>query len=63
MGQSTMARPSDVKSFTYAADDPLADEHAAVSAWVEDAVGRRAAQLHYPVVELETFPSGQTLLD
>ena len=38
-------------------------EHAAVSAWVEEAFGSLSRHNPYVDVELKTFPSGQRLLD
>jgi hypothetical protein len=58
-----MAKPADFKRFTFSNDDPLADEHAAVAAWVEDAIASRSEYEYYQEVDLKTFASGQKLLD
>ena len=50
--------------FTVSPDDPLAAEHAAVSAWV-DAVctSLEPGRYYYREVELNCLPSGMKLLD
>ncbi|MHB1836734.1 MAG: DUF4132 domain-containing protein, partial [Solirubrobacteraceae bacterium] len=49
--------------FTFAPDDPLAEEHAAVLAWVEEVLGTLPANRLYEDVELKTLPSGRRLLE
>ena len=44
-------------------DDPLAAEHAAVAAWIEDAVASLDEHRYYQDVDLKTLPSGKKLLD
>ena len=58
-----MAKLTAIKPFTVAQEDPLADEHGAVSAWVEDAIGVRSEHDYYQEVDLKSLPSGQKVLD
>ena len=58
-----MAESPELERFEIAPDDPLADEHAAVSAWVEEAFGSLSEHNPFVDVELKTFPSGRRLLD
>jgi hypothetical protein len=53
------------ESFPISPDDPLAEEHEAVSAWVEEALASnsRHDHWHWRDVELKTLRSGQKLLD
>jgi hypothetical protein len=50
------------REFPIPYDDPLADAHAAVSAWVEEAVGSLPARESYRDVDMKGLPSGKTLL-
>jgi hypothetical protein len=50
------------EAFQIAPDDPLAEEHAAVSSWVEEAFGSLSKFNPYQDVDLKSFPSGQRLL-
>ncbi len=58
-----MAESHELERFEIAPDDPLADEHAAVSAWVEEAFGSLGEHNPFVDVELKKFPSGRRLLD
>jgi hypothetical protein len=51
------------ESFAIDPGDPLAEEHAAVAAWVEDAAGSLGSQRYYLDVDLKSLPSGKRLLD
>lgn len=50
-------------AFTFAPDDPLAEEHAAVLAWVEEVLGTLPENRLYEDVELKILTSGRRLLD
>jgi hypothetical protein len=54
---------STIRSFPVADDDPLAQEHGAVAAWIEDAVSSLPERDPYGAVELKGLPSGKKLLD
>src|SRR5947209_7862748 len=59
-----MSKSPKPEGFVVPADDPLAAEHAAVAAWVEDAVTSVDPGRHlYFDVDLKTLPSGKKLLD
>ncbi len=58
-----MAKATDITAFTIPDGDPLADEHAAVAAWVEDAIGSLSEHEYYRDVELKSHPSGLRLLE
>lgn len=59
-----MAKPvANFEEFKVAPDDPLTAEHAAVTAWVDDAVGSLGDRAYYVDAELKTQPSGNALLD
>jgi hypothetical protein len=49
--------------FTISPDDPLAGEHAAVAAWVQDALATLREHEYYQEVDLRTLPSGKKLLE
>jgi hypothetical protein len=51
------------EAFTFSPDDPMADEHAAVSAWVEEAFASLGEQAIYRDGDLKALPSGKALLD
>jgi hypothetical protein len=55
-----MASPA-IQSFPIAADDPLADEHRAVAAWVEESASSEGD--FYRTVPLKSFSSGRQFLD
>ena len=50
------------EDFKFAQDDPLAAEHAAVTAWVHEAVATIGERLGYMPIDLQALPSGKTLL-
>ncbi len=50
------------EDFKFAQDDPLAAEHAAVAAWVHEAVATIGERLGYMPIDLQALPSGKTLL-
>jgi hypothetical protein len=50
------------EDFKFPHDDPLADEHAAVAAWIEDAFATLDQYESGKQVDLKTLPSGQMLL-
>ena len=56
---------SKIDEFPIAEADPLAEEHLAVSAWVEDALKALSTTPSGYILDLDlkTFPSGQALLD
>jgi hypothetical protein len=58
-----VAKPPKLNEFSTAPDDPLADEHVAVKAWVEESLGSVSEHVYYRDVDLKTLPTGQTLLD
>ncbi len=58
-----MAVDPEPLAFTFAPDDPLAGEHAAVLAWVEEVLGALPPHLLHGDVDLKTLPSGRRLLD
>ena len=57
-----MAKSPKIKPFVPASDDPLVQEHAAVSAWIEEAIGTLGEHNYYKDLNLKEIPSGQTLL-
>lgn len=58
-----MAKRAKGEGFSYAPDDPLAEEHAAVSAWVEEAMASQRPGESYEEVELKSLPAGRKLLE
>jgi hypothetical protein len=59
-----VAKPRNLGEFTIPPDDPLAPEHAAVAAWVEDAIGSLSErEWYWRDVDLKAHPSGQRLLE
>jgi hypothetical protein len=58
-----VVKPPKLNEFSTAPDDPLAEEHVAVKAWVEEALGTLSEHAYYRDVDLKTLPTGQTLLD
>jgi hypothetical protein len=59
-----VAAPANLSGFTIPLDDPLAEEHAAVAAWVEDAIGSLSErEWDWRDVELKAHPSGKRLLE
>ena len=52
----------ELESFIVLSDDPLVKEHAAVTAWVEDALGNLGDHYYYKEVNLKELPSGENLL-
>jgi len=61
----TKTKTSKIEGFPIAEGDPLAEEHLAVSAWVEEAITALSATANGLIqdLDLKTFPSGQALLD
>jgi hypothetical protein len=49
--------------FSFATDDPLADEHSAVASWIEDAFSSVGEHRYYEDADLKKLPSGRLLLD
>jgi hypothetical protein len=58
-----MAKTRAFEGFTFAPGDPLAGEHATVSACVEEAVASLRGQDYYRDADLKTLPSGKAVLD
>jgi hypothetical protein len=52
-----------VKEFEVPAGDPLADEHAAVTAWIGAARAAFAEQKYYDDLDLKSLPSGRLILE
>jgi hypothetical protein len=52
-----------LSGFSIPLDDPLAEEHTAVAAWVEDAIGALPAREAWRDVDLKAHPSGKRLLE
>jgi Domain of unknown function (DUF4132) len=58
-----VVKPPKLNKFSTAPNDPLAEEHVAVKAWVEAALGTLSKHEYYRDVDLKTLPTGQALLD
>jgi hypothetical protein len=56
-----LPKPFEPRWFSFVVDDPLAEEHAAVMAFVEEAL-RRAGHRYYEMTDLKTISSGVALL-
>lgn len=62
MGLVVANNKKQLQGFTFAKDDPLASEHAAVAEWIEDAAASVGRQ-YYQQVEMKSLPSDKRLLD
>jgi hypothetical protein len=58
-----MGMPRSADEFVCSKDDPLAAEHAAVAAWIEEAIASLGEHGYYRDVDLKTLASGKRLLD
>jgi hypothetical protein len=58
-----MDKPPKPDAFTISQDDPFAQEHAAVSAWIEDAFASLGKHNYGEEVDLKSLPSGKRLVD
>jgi hypothetical protein len=63
MREATVSKIVEINPFPVAPDDPLAKEHAAVVAWVEEAFGSLDEHLYYRDVELKNHATGKRLLE
>ena len=57
-----MAKSPEFEAFTFSPDDPLAEEHAAILACIEEAVAALGESEQLEAVDLKSLPSGQRLL-
>ena len=57
-----MATSPEFEAFTFSPDDPLAEEHAAILACIEEAVAAIGESEQLEAVDLKLLPSGQRLL-